>query len=161
MLVINNALDDAGERTAGFGTGVPIGGIVIWYGSGSAVPSGYAILNGSAGQIDMRGRFPIGASSSGQLKTTGGATSHYHSANVSDGGGHNHKISYSSGGDTTYNRVSDVSPAVSVSEHGHDHSGTVQTGWSGGHVHTPTGVSASQIDVYPPYSKLYYIRRIS
>lgn len=56
---------------SGFGT-VPVGGIIMW--SGSSVPSGWALCNGSNGTPDLRNRFVMGGvlSSRGQ---TGGANS--------------------------------------------------------------------------------------
>lgn len=43
--------------------GVPQGGIIMWHGSPSAVPSGWALCDGSNGTPDLRGRFIVGASS--------------------------------------------------------------------------------------------------
>jgi len=56
---------------SGFGT-VPVGGIIMW--SGSSVPSGWALCNGSNGTPDLRNRFIMGGvlSSCGQ---TGGTNS--------------------------------------------------------------------------------------
>jgi microcystin-dependent protein len=89
----------------GFGT-TPLGGIIMWSGSESAVPSGWAICNGqtSNGRTtpDLRGRFILGADGTRPVTTTGGSPtvsltesqlpSHVHRVTGSTGttGGHRH-----------------------------------------------------------------------
>lgn len=41
--------------------GVPVGGIIMWHGSVSAVPEGWALCDGTNGTPDLRGRFIVGA----------------------------------------------------------------------------------------------------
>ena len=53
------------------GSGVPAGTIVMW--SGTTIPDGWALCNGSNGTPDLRDRFIVGAGSSYALKATGGA----------------------------------------------------------------------------------------
>ena len=53
------------------GSGVPTGTIVMW--SGTTIPDGWALCNGSNGTPDLRDRFVVGAGSSYSLKATGGA----------------------------------------------------------------------------------------
>jgi microcystin-dependent protein len=42
--------------------GVPQHGIIMWHGSPSAVPAGWALCDGNNGTPDLRGRFIVGAS---------------------------------------------------------------------------------------------------
>jgi len=53
---------------SGFGT-VPVGGIIMW--SGSSVPSGWALCNGSNGTPDLRNRFIMGGELSSRGQTGG------------------------------------------------------------------------------------------
>ena len=74
--------------------GIPSGGIIIWSGSSSAIPSGWYLCNGSNSTPDLRNRFIVGAGSTYGVGATGGSAdaitvSHTHS--VSDSG-HNHGL---------------------------------------------------------------------
>lgn len=87
---------------------VPTGGIILWSGAAAAVPTGYALCNGStysrsdgSGSIvapDLRDRFVLGAGGSYAVSATGGATSgttsaagaHTPSGSLSTVAGHNH-----------------------------------------------------------------------
>ncbi|MEY3275410.1 MAG: hypothetical protein RL153_675 [Verrucomicrobiota bacterium] len=89
----------------GYGT-TPLGGIIMWSGSESSVPAGWALCDGrtSNGRVtpDLRGKFVVGAQSSQPVGTVGGAStvtlsvanlpSHTHgvSGDTVDGGNHNH-----------------------------------------------------------------------
>ena len=42
---------------------IPSGGIIIWSGSSSAIPSGWYLCNGANGTPDLRNRFVVGAGS--------------------------------------------------------------------------------------------------
>lgn len=74
--------------------GIPSGGIIIWSGSSSAIPSGWYLCNGSNGTPDLRNRFIVGAGSTYAVGATGGSAdaivvSHTHS--VTDPG-HTHTL---------------------------------------------------------------------
>jgi hypothetical protein len=74
-------------------SGVPTGGIIMWYGAILSVPSGWGLCNGGtysksdgSGTItapDLRDRFVIGAGTTYAVSATGGATS----VTTSSGGG--------------------------------------------------------------------------
>lgn len=89
----------------------PSGGIILWSGSTSNIPSGWVLCNGSNSTPDLRDKFIIGAGNSYNVGTTGGSkdailVSHSHtattgaqSANHTHGGtsdnnnrGHTHAI---------------------------------------------------------------------
>jgi hypothetical protein len=51
----------------------PTGGIILWSGSIAAIPSGWALCNGSNGTPDLRNRFVVGAGSTFAVDATGGS----------------------------------------------------------------------------------------
>ena len=74
--------------------GIPTGGIILWSGSVGAIPTGWALCNGSNGTPDLRSRFVVGAGSAYNVAATGGSAnavvvSHTHS--ITDPG-HVHNI---------------------------------------------------------------------
>ena len=94
---------------------VPIGGIIIWYGSEASIPSGWSICNGSTvggyATPDLRNRFVLGAGTGDGAQTpgsTGGyedaivvshthtssstGTAHTHSGSTNSTGAHNHSF---------------------------------------------------------------------
>ena len=54
---------------------VPVGGIILWSGASNAIPTGWALCNGTNGTPDLRGRFVIGAGGSYSVGNTGGEES--------------------------------------------------------------------------------------
>lgn len=57
-------------------SGVPLGTIVMW--SGSTIPSGWSVCDGTNGTPNLSGRFVIGANSVYTVGSTGGAYDHFH-----------------------------------------------------------------------------------
>ncbi len=58
------------------GVGIPSGAIVMWSGVVSAIPTGWALCNGSNGTPDLRDRFVVGAGSTYGVGATGGEATH-------------------------------------------------------------------------------------
>lgn len=54
---------------------VPTGGIIMWSGATTAVPSGWALCNGANGTPDLRDRFVVGAGNSYAVGDNGGSAS--------------------------------------------------------------------------------------
>merc|ERR1711997_338506 len=54
---------------------VPSGGIIMWSGSASAIPTGWSLCDGTNGTPDLRNRFVVGGGSSYGYGSTGGAAS--------------------------------------------------------------------------------------
>lgn len=71
-------------------TPVPIGGIIMWNGSSSAVPAGWSLCNGTNGTPDLRDKFILAAGGAYNAGDTGGATNHVHVTTIQAGGGHTH-----------------------------------------------------------------------
>lgn len=51
----------------------PIGGIIIWSGAQTAIPSGWHLCDGTSGTPDLRNRFIVGAGSEYKVGNTGGS----------------------------------------------------------------------------------------
>ena len=59
--------------------GIPLGGIIMW--SGSVVPSGWSLCDGSHGTPNLRDKFIMGAGNTYTIGAQGGETNHTLSAN--------------------------------------------------------------------------------
>jgi hypothetical protein len=158
MIVIVAPSASGGIASATDGT--PIGTIYLWYGTSSNIPSGYEICNGSNGTPDLRNKFVYGASTSGDLKTTGGASTHTHAGSVASGGIHNHTVTgTTSTASTGVNVSSFTSENIYVcSKSSHSHSFSLSSGNEGAHTHLVN--ASSSVSNVPIYKKLYYIMRI-
>jgi hypothetical protein len=156
MIVINNALTEIPDES------FPIGGIVLWYGISSAIPTGYSLCSGIGGTPDIRNKFVYGASVSGDLLVTGGATTHVHGGgNTSSTGGHSHSTGALNWPASTYNTSYYYTPTTTVATSSHTHSSSGATvSSSGGHSHGISGTT-DMASTIPPYKKLYWIKRIS
>lgn len=73
------------------GAGIPAGVIVMWSGTASAIPSGWALCNGQNGTPDLRDRFVVGAGSSYAVGAKGGEASH--TLTVEEMPRHSHSVS--------------------------------------------------------------------
>lgn len=61
------------EVSGGGGGGVPTGVIVIWSGTASDIPSGWALCDGQNGTPDLRDRFVLGGGGTHPVGETGGS----------------------------------------------------------------------------------------
>ena len=88
----------------GYGT-IPLGGIIMWSGLTSSLPSGWALCDGTAGRPDLRDRFIAGSGSVLTHNGTGGSNSitltdsnlpsHSHTATLTEVTDHTHTITVS------------------------------------------------------------------
>ena len=159
-------------NTLAGGAAVPTGGIIMWSGAVSAIPSGWVLCNGSNSTPDLRDRFVVGAGSTYAVNDTGGADSvalitanlpaHSHpfsaTGTTNNAGAHVHSVSYPRG-DANFQNGSGNAwwGAINAS---------LNTGIAGDHSHTvsvsgTTGVtgSATPIENRPPYYALAYIMK--
>ena len=143
-----------------FGTAlVPLGGIIMW--SGTTIPTGWALCNGSNGTPNLQDRFIVGAGSRYAVAATGGSAnatlvSHSHTAtsSVSDPG-HLHRVP---------NSGSAGANISAFGQGGVNNQGTYNTfsGVTGITVSTSitaTGSSATNANL-PPYYALAFIMRV-
>ncbi len=68
--------------------GVPSGVIVMWSGAKNAIPSGWALCNGTSGTPDLRDRFVLGAGGRYSVGAKGGEETH--TLTVNEMPGHTH-----------------------------------------------------------------------
>ena len=156
MIVINNSAGAGSPATSD----MPIGAIVLWYGTSTTVPAGYAICDGAGGLPDFRGKLICGASNDAQLLTTGGAATHLHAGATSDSAGsHDHNFSFSLLASTWNYGNASIEQSYAGLDHLH---GTTSgaTSSEGSHTHASTGSSGLSSSL--PYCKLlYWIKRIA
>ena len=115
---------------------VPVGTIVIWYGTSATVPSGWHICDGTTGTPDLRDKFVVGAGTTYAKGATGGEATH--TLTVGEMPSHTHSYSVKGG------------------------SGSEQGGGSGsydiGNTTGSTGGDGAHNNL-PPYHALYYIMK--
>ena len=157
---------------------VPLGGIIMWYGSVASVPDGFSLCNGTTvngyATPNLQDRFVIGAGNSYAVNATGGSAnatlvSHTHTADAN--GDHNHTIN--AVGNHSHNYSSNQGTGGGQGGGGADTGSSGKTtGGAGGHTHTlqnagshahtisTEGSSATNANL-PPYYALCYIMRTS
>jgi microcystin-dependent protein len=123
-----------------FGNGItPIGGIIMWSGAVSSIPSGWALCNGANGTPNLRNRFIVGAGGNYNPGDTGGSNSvtlttsqipaHSHTGSTASAGGHVHSGSTATAGAHAHT-------GSTATAGGHSHSGS--TSGVGNHAHSIT-----------------------
>jgi microcystin-dependent protein len=159
-------------NTLAAGGAIPAGGIIMWSGAVSAIPSGWVLCNGSNSTPDLRNRFVVGAGSTYAVNATGGTDAvnlstanlpaHSHSfsgtGSTNTTGAHSHSSGWYGprGADGSYVGFATNDPNY----------GNVNTGSAGNHSHTVsvsgttnnTG-SGSAHENRPPYYALAYIMK--
>jgi len=82
--------------TSGNGGGVPKGAIIMWSGSLTNIPGGWALCDGSNGTPDLRDRFILGVAAGENPGATGG--NHNYTLNESQLPSHNHAFTTNTAG---------------------------------------------------------------
>ena len=77
--------------------GIPSGGIMIWSGNISSIPSGWVLCDGNNSTPDLRDRFVAGAGNSYAVNATGGKNTH--TLTESEIPSHNHSVTGGSASD--------------------------------------------------------------
>lgn len=96
-------------------TPVPSGGIILWSGAKTAIPTGWYLCDGTNGTPNLQNKFVIGAGNSYAVGATGGATSV--TLTESQLPSHSHSASSSFSG----NAMAGHSHAIYVNDPGHNH----------------------------------------
>lgn len=166
---------------------VPTGGIIMWSGIISSIPSGWALCDGTNGTPDLIDRFVVGAGSNYSVGDSGGENSvtlteaqmpsHTHSINGSttSAGDHTH-YTLRNGSAGTYSHAGDAPTARRVGIGGSenyqlasfspsDEADIGLTNSSGAHNHTLSATAAavgggSAHENRPPYYALAYIMKL-
>lgn len=144
-------------------TQIDSGIVIMWAGTLSNIPSGWALCDGNNGTSDLTGRFVKGHPNDGTTPgNTGGADSitlsvsqlpsHSHTGSTDTSGNHNHGVEWDS-----------FSAAVGADHPGHGTGGTSESNTKGSHTHTvdfgSTG-SGSSIENRPPFYEVAFIQKL-
>jgi hypothetical protein len=123
---------------------VPQGAILLWSGAVNAIPTGYALCDGTQGTPNLTDVFVVGAGHTYAVGATGG------SATTGFAGGHTH----------TGNNASAALTSTTVSANP-GAGNTVVTGTTDtGHSHTINSTGDHQHTSLPPYYGLAYIMKL-
>jgi len=178
----NGNLKDSGETPSSI---FPPGGIIMWSGLISAIPTGWALCDGNNATPDLRDRFIVGAGSTYSINDTGGANSvtltenemPSHSHSMNSAGGHNHSGSTSTDGNHSHGLPCDNDSGASGgpffksdnqrrqrtnftdSAGSHNHSFTTNTAGDHSHSINNTGGDGSH-ENRPPYFALAFIMKL-
>jgi len=156
-----------------YGLGVPTGIIILWYGASGAIPSGWALCNGSGGTVDLRGRFVVGAGNTYNPATYGGSatftvagtvTVNAHVLTTAEMASHVHPFTDTTPSQGAYPNVSSPISPINIIGANVANSGTTSATGSGtGHGHSSvegTSFSGNAVASLPFYYALCYIQKI-
>ncbi len=174
------------SSVSGFGT-VPLGGIIMWSGAATAVPTGWALCNGQTSNSritpDLRGRFIVGAGAGavGLTSRDSGATggneqttltvaqlpSHTHqvSGTTASAGAHTHSVGNAPIDDRNFTGTRTDQQLGVVGDSVGSANRWLDTDSSGSHTHTfnvtsgATG-SGQPVVILPPFYALAFIMRV-
>lgn len=123
---------------------VPQGAVIMWSGAVTAIPTGYALCDGTQGTPDLRGKFVIGAGGTYAVSAIGG------SATSGFGGAHTHTENQS----MANLQSSSLAVAAGVG------ASVVSSVVAQGHTHTINQVGDHTHSCLPPYLALAYIMKL-
>ena len=162
---------------------VPVGGIIMWSGAISSIPTNFNLCNGNNGTPDLRNKFIVGATSDSSDTTypglqpgaTGGdaaatLVSHSHTTNTiiehQDVGNSTKQLTGNIGidafinGNGIFENIGNNKNFIDTTDDVSNHSGAVQFDARHRHGTDTQGVSATNKNL-PPYYSLAYIMRTS
>ena len=147
-------------------TNIPLGGIIMWYGSTGTIPSGWSLCDGTTvngyATPNLRDRFVIGAGNSYAVNATGGSTTDTVNISGSDtvniSASDNVTISGTTGtvqqtGGSAYTSM------YSQANHTHSFSGSATVNITASDTVNISG--SDTVNTIPPYYALCYIMRTS
>ena len=137
---------------------LPIGSIILW--DSETIPDGWVVCDGSNGSVNLVDKFPMGANTDGDLKASGGTTTHTHTnSNTGTVSAHGHgnpvNVAFADSDTKSVIQGADYSFAGGS----HNHSANIGTSDDDSHSHTIGSTNAGSH--LPPYKKLYYIERVA
>lgn len=122
----------------------PVGGIILWSGSTSNIPTKWHLCDGTNGTPDLRDRFVVGAGSDYSVGDTGGESKH--TLNISEMPRHSHTFVLTSG-EGSYSGYRGITPTK--------HEGFYRN------LVTSNAGSSQPHNNLPPYYALCYIMKIA
>jgi hypothetical protein len=139
---------------------LPAGSVIMWYGTATSIPFGWALCNGQTvngyATPDLRDKFVVGAGSTYAVGDTGGRTDTVlpsHSHDIVDPG-HKHKIYFFSGG-------SAGGAAAQGNANGSAGNADTEIAHTGITATESIGTSSYATTNLPPYRALCYIMKVS
>jgi len=139
-------------------TNIPLGGIIMWYGSTGTIPSGWSLCDGTTvngyATPNLRDRFVIGAGNSYAVNATGGSTTD--TVNIS--GSDTVSISGTTGAPVSSNLYG-LGDVGGSNKHVHSFSGSATVNISASDTVNISG--SDTVNTIPPYYALCYIMRTS
>ena len=181
------AIADTGSPASAL---IPSGGIIMWSGLITSIPTGWGLCDGSNGTPDLRNRFVVGAGDQYDRNDTGGADSvtlteaqmpshdhgmstegsHSHSGSTNTAGAHNHSISQElrGNGEDERNSVPSASDNtdpnrtwVATTSTAGNHSHSLNINSAGSHTHGINSTGESGTNKnLPPYYALAFIMKL-
>ena len=145
-LKVRNKADSAFGSVDTTSAVVPTGIITMWYGSIGAIPSGWALCDGTGSTPDLRDRFVVGAGTGGSyaVDATGGSTtSGAHTLTIAEMPSHTHEY---------LQRGFSGAHSSGTQNYSDEHTGQNTSSTGGGNAH-------SHAATLPPYYALCYIMK--
>ena len=147
-------------------TNIPLGGIIMWYGSTGTIPSGWSLCDGTTvngyATPNLRDRFVIGAGNSYAVNATGGSTTDTVTISGSDtvniSASDNVTISGTTG-QVQQSGGSAYTSMYSQANHTHSFSGSATVNITASDTVNISG--SDTVNTIPPYYALCYIMRTS
>ena len=141
----------------GYGT-IPVGGIIMWSGSYSSIPKGWALCDGHNGTPNLTGKF-IKAAGSGNIGSTGGNSDNKVTLSESNIPPHTHLYAGDDHIDQIKNDQYDAGASVEATPGGYD--ADSKNSGNGKIYRTSSTGSGSSFSIEPEYYALAYIMRIN
>lgn len=148
---------------------MPVGAIIMWYGTLAQIPSGWRVCDGTGGTPNFSGKFPRGTIVDGDVGVLGGADEvvlvpdqlapHTHTGTTSVTGNHNHNTNFFSGQADIFS--ADIIQFVQGNNNLPN--GSLSTTNDGNHSHSFTTNSTGlgdPIPILPTYCQVMYIMRV-
>jgi microcystin-dependent protein len=127
---------------------MPVGGIIMWSGSASSIPTNWALCNGSNGTPNLFDRMVVCAGNSYAVGAIGGEATHL--LTISEMPSHNHTVGWWQSGANTVGGAGGV--VTDPPNEGYTTGSDIQIGYTGG---------SQAHNNMPPYYALAYIMRIA
>ena len=154
----NGRVTSAANVNISAGSGIPIGGIILWSGTIANIPANWHLCDGTNGTPNLQDNFVIGAGNSYAVNATGGNANHSHTTPPLTVPGLTFSGSTDAAGSSNETQYAAVNGCCGneCSTPGHSHAYTGTTG-TGSIAANSTGAASS----LPPYYALAYIMRIN
>jgi len=141
---------------------VPIGSVVLYFGTYATIPEGWHLCDGTNNLPDLRSKFVLGIASDeddNDLGASGGGASHYHvNGAVGSDGAHGHSsLTYATNVPNYTVAVELVSVGATTVNHTHN---IVTPSFGSVAAHSHTAYNTVAAESLPPHKKLFWIGKV-